>query len=463
MAKIAIAGASGFVGKILLKALSSQHELRALGRSKPSHSENQIEWKATELFSATSTVEALKGMDVAIYLVHSMMPSSRLFQGNFHDTDLLLADNFAHACKVNGIKQIIYLGGLVPEGYISPHLQSRREVEGVLQSSGVPVTVLRAGMIVGPGGSSFEILRSLVKKLPLMVLPKWTQSDTQAVFIDDVIRVIQNSVLNPAFLGKTFDVVNGESLTYETILNKTANVLGLKRVMFPVPVASTGFSKLWVQVFGNSTYELVSPLIDSLLCNLPQLQPVPEIASLIHFPKFEGMIEETLRRDQGYVAARPKRKVAHQDSVRSIQRLPGVSLSCHDIAMEYAKWLPTFFPLLLKVDVSEETNRVEIFLTFFRKPLLIMNHIKETFFIDREKFHIVGGILSKTTNTGWLEFRQIDHRKYTLASIHEFVPRLPWMIYIFTQAPLHRLVMYFFGRHLRELAFERERNAKPVH
>jgi len=462
MAKIAIAGASGFVGRSLLKNLSPHHQIRALGRSKPSQTETNNEWKATELFSATSTVEALKGIDVAIYLVHSMMPSSRLFQGNFHDTDLLLADNFAHACKVNGVKQIIYLGGLVPEGYISPHLQSRKEVEGVLQAAGIPVTVLRAGMVVGPGGSSFEILLSLVKKLPLMVLPKWTQSDTQAVFIDDVVQVIAASILNESFLNKTFDVVNGESLTYEEILKRTAKVLSLKRVMFPVPIASTGFSKLWVQIFGNSTYELVSPLIDSLLCDLPQLRPVPEIAALIGYPSFEGMIEETLKRDQGQKSVRPKRRITHQDSVRSIQRLPSVPFSCHWIAMEYMHWLPTFLPAILRVDVLNDNQRVEIFLTFLKKPLLVMDYVKESFHIDREKFHIVGGLLTKTTHTGWLEFRQIDKKKYTLASIHEFVPRLPWIIYVFTQAPLHKLVMYLFGKHLKEKTLEKAQDAKQL-
>jgi uncharacterized protein YbjT (DUF2867 family) len=254
MAKVAIAGASGFVGKNLISSLKANHSIRALGRSKPAVSDPSVEWKATELFSASSTIEALKGVEVAIYLVHSMMPSSKLFQGNFHDTDLLLADNFANACKENGVRQIIYLGGLVPEGYISPHLQSRKEVESVLQSSGVPVTVLRAGMIVGPGGSSFEILRSLVRKLPLMVLPKWTQSDTQAIFIDDVVSVISHSIQNTEFFNKTIDVVNGENLTYEQILKKTATVLKLKRLMFPVPIASTGFSKLWVQIFGNKLW-----------------------------------------------------------------------------------------------------------------------------------------------------------------------------------------------------------------
>lgn len=400
-------------------------------------------------------MEALKDVDVAIYMVHSMMPSSRLFQGNFHDTDLLLADNFAHACQQNGVKQIIYLGGLVPEGYISPHLQSRQEVEGVLQASGIPVTVLRAGMIVGPGGSSFEILRSLVKKLPVMVLPRWTQSATQAVFIDDVVRVIEKAIDNPDFMQKTIDVVNGESLTYEGILRGAAKVLGLKRRMLPVPIASTGFSKLWVMIFGNSTYELVSPLIDSLLCDLPQLKPSPLIAPLIRFPQFESMIVETLKQDPNAPQGRPKRRIVHEDSVRSIQRLPSVSQDCAWIATQYVKWLPSFFFAIIKVKTCPEKNRIEFYLTVFPKPLLVLEHVKEGFELPREKFHIVGGVLSKTTNTGWLEFRQIDHKKYTLASIHEFVPKLPWLFYIYTQALLHRFTMFMFGRYLSKVSHEK--------
>jgi uncharacterized protein YbjT (DUF2867 family) len=448
MARIAIAGAAGFVGTNLIRALGGGHSIRALGRGAPAPRAG-VEWKQTDLFSAGSAVEALDGIDVAVYLVHSMMPSSRLFQGNFHDTDLLLADNFGLACRKNGVKQIVYLGGLVPEGYISPHLQSRLEVEGVLRSSGVPVTVLRAGMIVGPGGSSFEILRSLVRKLPVMVLPSWTQRRTQAVFIDDVVGVIAASVGNSRFVGKTFDLVNGESLTYEGILKRTAQAFGLRRWMLPVPIASTGFSKLWVSIFGNSSYELVSPLIDSLLCDLPQLKPVPEVAELIAYPRFERMLEETLKRDTGRIPERPRRRIVREHSVRSIQRLPSVARDCAWIAREYMDWLPTFFRAVVTVRFPEE-NRVEFRLAFLARPLLVMRYIQEAHGVDRRKFNIVGGWLSRTTDTGWLEFRQIDHKKYTLASIHEFVPRLPWIIYRMTQAPLHRFVMVMFGRRLLE-------------
>jgi uncharacterized protein YbjT (DUF2867 family) len=252
MTRIAIAGASGFVGQALTSRLSAKHSVRALGRRLPSQSAPNVEWKSVDLFSAQSAREALQGIDVAIYLVHSMMPSSRLFQGNFHDTDLLLADNFAYACKQNGVSRILYLGGLIPEGYISPHLQSRKEVEEVLRSYGIPVTSLRAGMIVGPGGSSFEILRSLVQKLPVMILPLWTQSKTQAVFIDDVVAVIEAAVEQESFSGRSIDVVNGEELDYKKILELTARAMGLRRWMMPVSIASRDF-----QSFGSSFSEIL--------------------------------------------------------------------------------------------------------------------------------------------------------------------------------------------------------------
>lgn len=453
MAKIAIVGASGFVGTHLIQELvqKNHHHIYALGRSKPKIESPLVEWRSTDLFSMQSTFKSLEGVEVAIYLVHSMMPSSVLFQGSFHDTDLLLADNFARACRENGVKQIIYLSGLMPIGYVSPHLKSRAEVEGVLRSTGIPTTVLRAGMIVGPGGSSFEILRSLVERLPFMILPEWTQRSTQAVFIDDIVRVLSASILSPSFQGKTLDVVNGESLNYETLLRKMAQVLQVKRPMLSVPIHSTGFSKLWVQIFGHSTYELVSPLIDSLLCDLPQMRTPSELIPWIQYLSFEEMVKETFKRDGVKEAQRPRRRITFEKSVRSVQRLPATPQhDCHWLAQQYMKFLPHFIPFLIRVRVIDQEDRVEFYLSFFWKPLLVLKYIRGDFDDERKKFYIIGGMLTQTTNTGWLEFRQIDQRRYTLAGIHEFVPSLPWAIYLLTQALLHKAAMAAFGRYIKQ-------------
>ena len=452
--RVAIAGASGFVGSHVVPALREQFHVIGLARQPPEATDG-IEWRACDLFSASSTREALEGVDVAVYLVHSMMPSSRLFQGHFHDTDLLLADNFVRACTHHGVKQILYLGGLVPDaGFVSQHLQSRHEVEEVLQLSGIPVTALRAGMVVGAGGSSFEILRSLVSRLPWMVLPKWTQSLGQAVHVDDVVAVLKACILDPSRMAKTFNVTNGESLSYELMLRLTAGAMGKTRRMLPVPIASTGFSKRWVQLFSRSSYELVSPLIDSLQCDLPQPQPEPEIAGLIQHRSFKEMLRHAFDAPHADLA-RPPRALAtgaQQSTVRSVQRLP--PMPDHDtrfISNEYLTWLPKFFRLLVRVTRVEATTRLTFSLAFWPVPLLVLELIEAASGDDRDKFHIVGGLLSKTTTTGWFEFRQVANRRHTLAAIHGFVPALPWLIYRLSQAPLHAWVMRAFGRHLARI------------
>lgn len=444
---VAIAGASGFVGSHLCRALRDDY--RVVGLARRAREEAGVEWRACDLFSATSTFAALEGADVAIYLVHSMMPSSSLFQGSFHDTDLLLADNFARACASQGVKQIIYLGGLIPEsGFVSEHLTSRHEVECVLESSGVPVTCLRAGMVVGPEGSSFEILRALVQRLPWMILPRWTRNLTQAIYIDDVVSVLKAAIFNPTFIGKTLDLVNGEALTYELLLRQMAEALGKKRLMVPVPINSTGFSKRWVQLFSRSAHELVSPLIDSLQCDLPQVKPGLEIAPLIRHPTFRGMLEHTLAQP---ARSQPASLVPARGlpTVRSIQRLP--SLPQHDarfISNEYMDWLPRFFRTVIRVTQDPKSRRIVFSLRFLPWPLLVLEYIEGRSDMDRNKFHIVAGMLSRTSSTGWLEFRQVAGKRFTLSSIHEFVPSLPWLLYIVTQAPVHALVMHRFGRHL---------------
>jgi uncharacterized protein YbjT (DUF2867 family) len=456
---VAIAGATGFVGSHLIGKLRGSVEVVGLTRA-PRAPEPGVTFRECDLFSLSSAQAALRGVDVAFYLVHSMMPSSRLFQGDFHDTDLLLADNFTRGCAQAGVKQIVYLGGLVPtSGFVSKHLTSRLEVEEVLQSSGIPISCFRTGMVVGPGGSSFEILRSLVARLPWMVLPRWTKSIGQAIFLDDVLAVLAASIRDPALFAGTFDIVNGEALPYEDLLRQTAAALGKKRLMIPVPIDSTGFSKRWVQLFSGAPYELVSPLIDSLQCDLPAPPPRPEIAHYIQYTTFADMLAQTLRRSQvggqsERASARPRAPGTRRGAptVRSVQRLPALPASdARFISDEYIQWLPRFFHHFLRVDWVTETARVTFSLALFQAPLLVLELVDPGSDRSRDKFRIVGGLLSKTTRTGWLEFRQVANKRFTLAAIHEFVPSLPWLVYLVTQAPLHAWVMRRFGEHLDRL------------
>jgi uncharacterized protein YbjT (DUF2867 family) len=446
--KVTITGASGFIGQQLLIGAPECWQINALSRGKAKSRVGNVSWRQADLFSLQSSTEALKNTDVAIYLVHSMLPSTRLFQGSFADADLLIADNFAHACVKNGVQQIIYLGGLMPTGNISKHLASRQEVEEVFKASGVPYTIFRAGMVAGKGGSSFEILRNLVTTLPGMILPKWTQAKTQVIYIDDLARLLNAAVMNKDFFNKTIDAVNGESLNYENLIRTTCRALGKKPVLFRVPINSTKFSKLWVSIFGKTNYELASPLIDSLLCELPQDPPCKLISPLIREPSFAGMLEKILK-VPGQQMRREKTQLIHPNTVRSIQRLPSVpSVNCIEIAREYENWLSKAMLGLIKVESNSDNGLVTFSIRGLPRPLLILKPILSGADMQRAKFHIVGGLLSKRSDCGWLEFRQIADRKFTLVSINEFVPTLPWYLYRFTQAVLHKWTMTSFAEYL---------------
>ena len=182
--RIAIAGASGFVGRALIEALRADYDVIALTRAPGGARSDGVEMRSCDLFNMRDAERALAGADAAFYLVHSMMPSARLTQGRFDDMDLICADNFARGAKAHGVAHITYLGGLLPppeDLELSRHLESRLEVERTLAAHGAAVTTLRAGLVVGAGGSSFQMMTRLVERLPFMVGPLWTRSLSQAI------------------------------------------------------------------------------------------------------------------------------------------------------------------------------------------------------------------------------------------------------------------------------------------
>jgi len=463
---VVVAGASGFVGQAICTQLAKRFRVVALTRSLTHAAGGPamvgVEWRQCDLFSLLETEEALQGADYALYLVHSMMPSSRLTQGTFVDQDLILADNFARAARLHGIQQIVYLGGLIPPAVtLSSHLASRLEVEHALGSGTAPVTALRAGLVVGPGGSSLRILINLVHRLPLMVLPSWVRSRMQPVAIQDVVRAIDRVLGDPVFYGGSYDIGGPDVMTYRDLLAKTAQLLGRHPRMVEVPFLPNWLSKFWVAWITGASPALVNPLVDSLKHDM--------LASpnrlLVYLNDGAMSFNEALRQSVDannrlirprLEALRPRDELMIREAkrVRSVQRLPlpaGVTASW--VAEEYYRWLPRFVWPFIKCRVDAD-GRCRFYLGSQRLLLLELTYSPNRSTKDRVLFYITGGILARTKDNkkGRLEFREMLNRTCVLAAIHDFSPTLPWYFYNLTQALAHLVVMRGFGRHLARQA-----------
>ena len=204
--------------------------------------------------------EALGGVDVAIYLVHS------LDDDDFERKDAAAARGFGLAAAATGVRQIVYLGGLGEEGgELSAHLRSRREVEGLLGESGVPVTVLRAAIVVGAGGISWEITRQLVKNLPAMVVPKWTNTKSQPIGVDDVVAYLAGVIDNDDAIGRVFEIGGPDRLSYLEMMQQAAEVMNGRRLpIVTVPVLSPQLSARWIGFVTDVDATTGRNLIDSM-------------------------------------------------------------------------------------------------------------------------------------------------------------------------------------------------------
>jgi len=451
---IAIAGAGGYIGRWFIHRYKDKYNLIGLSRNQvKSNPDPQVEWRQVELYSISSTIDALKGVDVAIYLVHSMNASTRLNQGSFEDTDLLLADNFSRAASINQVKQIIYLGGLLPdepEEKLSRHLKSRLEVEKTLGSRKSKLTALRASIIVGPGGSSFDMIKNLVNRLPVLMCPKWTESLTQPISLKDTLEIIDACIANPNVYRKAIEIGSPEVMSYRKMLERTAEVMGKKRVVFSVPVFSLGLSKFWVGLFGDSPPQLVSPLVESLKHTLTVSPELSFKEKEIHYLSYEESVNEALYSQERANLPKFHKKKGVKNTVRSIQRMKNVhGNSATWVANRYNIWLPSFFKFLIN-GKSNGNGAISFHLVNMEKPMLELTMIPDRSDEDRQLFYITGGWLVKRFDYGWLEFRGVLDNRYMISAIHEFVPRLPWFIYLNTQARMHLWVMNRFNAYLKK-------------
>jgi uncharacterized protein YbjT (DUF2867 family) len=264
-----VTGASGYIGgRLVPELLAAGHQVRCLARSPERLRDHpwadRVDVVRGDVTDAASVADAMAGVDVAYYLVHAL-GSGRGFQ----DTDRRAARVFARCARAAGVRRIVYLGGLTParvaERDLSPHLRSRAEVGRILLESGVPTTVLRAAVVLGSGSASFEMLRYLTERLPVMVTPSWVHTRIQPVAVRDVLRALVGSARMPADVNRTFDIGGPEVLTYRDMMVRYAAVAGLpRRRILPVPVLTPGLSSLWVGLVTPVPAAIARPLAESL-------------------------------------------------------------------------------------------------------------------------------------------------------------------------------------------------------
>lgn len=269
METIAVTGATGYIGgRLVPRLLEAGFRVRCLVRSpmklrdRPWASHPQIEIVAADLSGEASTRASLQGCSAACYLVHSMISAGRDYAARDRD----LASAFASAARDAGVARILYLGGLGETGEgLSEHLSSRREVETALASSGLPVTVFRAAMIIGSGSASFEILRYLVERLPLMVTPRWVHTPCQPIAVRNVIHYLVAALSTPETAGRTFDIGGPDILTYRQIMDIMGEELGVgRRLILPVPVLTPRLSSYWIHLVTPLHHDIARPLAEGL-------------------------------------------------------------------------------------------------------------------------------------------------------------------------------------------------------
>lgn len=264
--KILLTGATGYIAKRLLPVLiENHHEVICCVRDKnrfdiQKYNTQTLSIVEIDFLNFETLSQIPKNIDIAFYLIHSMSSDS----GDFKKMEEISAENFKKFIQTTHAKQIIYLSGIVNDQQLSKHLSSRKNVENILSSCSIPLTTLKAGIIIGSGSASFEIIRDLVEKLPVMIAPKWIETKTQPIAIRNVIQFLNGVLGRHETFGKSYDIGGPDILTYKEMLLKFANVRHLKRKIFSVPIFTPRLSSYWLYFITGTSYALAKNLVDSM-------------------------------------------------------------------------------------------------------------------------------------------------------------------------------------------------------
>jgi uncharacterized protein YbjT (DUF2867 family) len=304
--KILISGASGYIGgRLVPELLARGYRTRVMVRS--NYPQYKEKWPKAEIHIAdaldkTSLIKALKGIHTAYYLIHSM----RLGKEKFVDADIQAALNFKKAAEENKIQRIIYLGGLGDtKTCLSPHLRSRIQVAEELKKGNVPVTVLRAAIIIGSGSASYEIIKNLVKKLPIFFSPTWARTRCQPIAIRDVIKYLVGVLESGETTGKSYDIGGREVLSYQQMMKTLAQIFGKKKLFIPLPCSSIRLYSYIISLFTPVPASITMCLMEG--CNNEVVCHENDIRKILPFQPLtykEAIIRAKIREEQNKIDSR---------------------------------------------------------------------------------------------------------------------------------------------------------------
>jgi uncharacterized protein YbjT (DUF2867 family) len=288
--RILITGAAGYVGRHLLRRLAeTDHTIRCLVRNPQTAAADfpkRVELIKGDVLEPASLEKAIEGIDVAYFLIHSMSAGS-----DFEEKDRRIAHAFSRSAAQAGVNRIIYLGGLGNDANLSPHLASRQEVGRILRDSGILTIEFRASIIIGAGSISFEMIRGLVHRLPIMVAPRWVRTLAQPIAIDDVIAYLQAGLEVDLDSSTVFEIGGPDRLSYLDLVKEYARQRGLRRIILPVPVLTPWLSSLWL--------DLVTPLQAQigrrLIAGVRNESVVNDPAARNHFPIRPRGVKQAIR------------------------------------------------------------------------------------------------------------------------------------------------------------------------
>lgn len=474
VARIAVAGTSGFIGAAVCETLARKYEVVALTRSMARSGQDApgdgVRLIPCDHYSRKELEMALEGVAYAVYLVHNRDPSARLDQATSRDRDLLVADNFARAAAKTGVKQIVFRAQFLPVGRDHPVAESRRELEQVLASHGVPVTVLRTNLVVAPGGELARLLVGMVERLPVVLLPRSAQTSIRPIALADLLAAVDHCVGNSETFGREYPIFGPDRMTFRAMIEDTAAALHRKPRLITLRLLSDQhFARVLRFLVPSLRLEFIEYLLGTMAFEIEGREnPVERAVARQAAPFREALLASVrVESERAHAAAQPAQRkrddqILRQDSrVRSIQRMAlPAGRNAAWMADHYFAWLGTLLPPFL-VTERDPQGSWTAFAWPGRIRILAMNFKPTHSSPDRVMYFITGGLLAKFLGgrTARLEFRDFLEGRFTLVAIHDFNPALPWYFYRFTQAVIHGLVMALFQRHMAKLAASRKPKA----